>query len=93
MENPVIQWTPVIAASGLELYRGEKFPRWRGNLFAGGLAGKKLVRMELSGAAVAKQEVLLAETGRIRDVRVFDDGYLYVVYDQPGKVVRLVPTE
>jgi glucose/arabinose dehydrogenase len=93
MENPVIQWTPVIAASGLELYRGDKFPRWRGNLFAGGLAGKKLVRMELSGAAVAKQEILLAETGRIRDVRAFDDGYLYVVYDEPGKVVRLVPAE
>ena len=93
MQDPVIQWTPVIAASGLELYRGDKFPRWNGNLFAGGLAGKKLVRMELSGTAVAKQEVLLADTGRIRDVRVFDDGFLYIVYDEPGQLVRLVPAE
>ena len=91
MENPVVQLTPVIAASGLALYRGDQFPRWRGSLFAGGLVGQRLVRLELKGASVAKQEVLLRETGRIRDVRSFDDGFLYVVYDEPGKVVRLVP--
>ena len=91
MEDPVVQWTPVIAASGLAIYRGDKFPRWRGNLFAGGLASKRMVRLELNGAAVTEQEVLLEGTGRIRDVRAFDDGFLYVVYDAPGKVVRLVP--
>jgi len=93
MEDPVVQWTPVIAASGLALYQGDKFPRWRGNLFAGGLAGQRLVRLDLNGPAVASQEVLLKGTGRIRDVRSFDDGFLYVVYDEPGKVVRLVPVE
>lgn len=93
MEDPVVQWTPVIAASGLALYRGDKFPRWHGNLFAGGLASKRLVRMELGGTAVTQQEILLQDTGRIRDVRTFDDGFLYIVYDEPGKVVRLVPTD
>ena len=93
MEDPVVQWTPVIAASGLALYRGDKFPRWRGNLFAGGLASEKLVRMELNGAAVTEQEIVLQDTGRIRDVRAFDDGFLYLVYDEPGNVVRLVPTD
>lgn len=93
MEDPVVQWTPVIAASGLALYRGDKFPRWRGNLFAGGLASEKLVRMELDGTAVTKQEIVLKDTGRIRDVREFDDGFLYLVYDEPGKVVRLVPAD
>lgn len=93
MEDPVVQWTPVIAASGLELYRGDKFPRWRGNLFAGGLASKRLVRMELNGAVVTRQEILLGGNARIRDVREFDDGFLYVVYDEPGKVVRLVPAD
>jgi aldose sugar dehydrogenase len=93
MEDPVVQWTPVIAASGLALYRGDQFPRWRGNLFAGGLASERVVRIELNGAAVTEQEVLLQGTGRIRDVRSFDDGFLYIVYDEPGKVVRLVPAE
>lgn len=93
MEDPVVQWTPVIAASGLALYQGDKFPRWRGNLFAGGLAGQRIVRLPMNGPAVTSQEILLKGTGRIRDVRSFDDGFLYVVYDQPGKVVRLVPAE
>ncbi|MFM8809159.1 MAG: PQQ-dependent sugar dehydrogenase, partial [Chthoniobacterales bacterium] len=93
MEDPVVQWTPVIAASGLSLYRGDKFPRWRGNLFAGGLASEKLVRLELNGAAVTEQEIVLQDAGRIRDVREFDDGFLYLVYDEPGKVVRRVPAE
>ncbi|MEY3479424.1 MAG: hypothetical protein RIQ71_199 [Verrucomicrobiota bacterium] len=91
MEDPVVQWTPVIAASGLALYRGDKFPQWSGNLFAGGLASKRLVRMELDGAAVTRQEIVLQDTGRVRDVRAFDDGFLYVVCDEPGKVLRLVP--
>jgi len=91
MEDPIVDWTPVIAASGLALYQGDKFPRWRGNLFAGGLAGQRLVRLIMAGPAVTAQEVLLKDTGRIRDVRSFGDGFLYVVYDQPGKVVRLVP--
>jgi len=91
MEDPVVQWTPVIAASGLAVYQGDQFPRWRGNLFAGGLAGQRIVRLSMNGPAVTSQEVLLKGTGRIRDVRSFDDGFLYVVYDQPGKVVRLIP--
>ncbi|MBE2180827.1 MAG: PQQ-dependent sugar dehydrogenase [Chthoniobacterales bacterium] len=93
MEDPIVQWTPVIAASGLELYKGGKFPRWRGNLFAGGLAGQKLVRIQLNGTAVTRQENLLENTGRIRDVRTFDDGFLYVLYDEPGQLVRLVPAD
>jgi glucose/arabinose dehydrogenase len=40
---------------------------------------------------VAHQEMLLQGQGRIRDVRCFDDGFVYVIYDQPGKIVRLVP--
>ena len=93
MEDPVLQWTPVIAASGLVLYGGDKFPRWRGNLFAGGLASERVVRLELEGAAVTGQEVLLQGSGRVRDVRAFDDGFLYIVYDEPGKIVRLVPAD
>ncbi len=93
MEDPVVQWTPVIAASGLEFYRGDKFPRWRGNLFAGGLAGQKLVRIQLNGTVVTRQENLLEKAGRIRDVRSFSDGNLYVLYDEPGQLVRLVPAD
>jgi glucose/arabinose dehydrogenase len=42
---------------------------------------------------VTGQEIVLQDTGRIRDVRAFEDGFLYLVYDEPGKVVRLVPAD
>lgn len=91
MEQPITYWTPSLGASGLTVYHGDKFPEWEGNIFAGALALTKIVRVKLDGQKVAEQEDILKGTGRIRDLRVFDDGYLYVVYDNPGKVVRLVP--
>lgn len=93
MEPPVIHWTPSIAVGGMDFYVGEKFPQWRGNLFVTALAGQKLVRLTMNGDRVLGQEDLLVGSGRIRDVRVMTDGFIYLVYDSPGKLVRLVPAD
>lgn len=97
MEPPVVHWTPSLAVSGLDIYDGEAFPRWKGNLFVGALAGQRLVRLEQEGEKIRHQEVLLSGTGRIRDVRCFDDGLITVVYDDSpdggGKVIRLRPVQ
>lgn len=42
-------------------------------------------------AACAKK--IKARTGRIRDVLYLDDDDLYVIYDDPGRIIRLVPAE
>jgi glucose/arabinose dehydrogenase len=91
MEQPVTYWTPSIAVCGIDFYSGDAFPKWKGNLFVSALAHNKLVRVVLENGKVAHQEMLLQGQGRIRDVRCFDDGFVYVIYDQPGKIVRLVP--
>ena len=91
MEQPAVYWVPSIAACGLAVYHGNRFPKWEGNLFSGALAHQKIVRIKLNGEKVVEQEILLEKTGRVRDVRCFDDGYLYVLYEQPGRIVRLVP--
>lgn len=91
LEPPVLHWTPSIAVCGMDFYTGDAFPKWKGNLFVTALAHEKLVRLELDGQKVARQEILLKGTGRIRDVRCFDDGCLYVIYDEPGRIVRLTP--
>lgn len=93
-EPPVTHWTPSIAVSGLDFYSGDQFPGWKGNLFVGALAHQKIVRLELdAGNRVTHQESLLERNGRIRDVRDLGDGALYVVYDEPGRIVRLVSGE
>lgn len=94
MEQPVTYWVPSIAVSAIEFYHGDRFPKWKGDLFAGALAHQKLVRMELGeNNTVTHQEILLEKSGRIRDIQCLRDGAITIVYDDPGKIVRLVPAD
>ncbi len=94
MEPPDHVWVPSIAPSGLVLYRGTRFPDWRGSLFVGAL-GQQLVRLTLDGTHVVNSEQLLQRRGRIRDVRQGPDGYLYVAFENregaTTSIVRLEP--
>ena len=91
MEQPVIYWTPSIAACGLAFYDGDVFPRWKHDFFAGGLKSQELRRLRVQDRKVVEQEVVLKGSGRVRDVKMAPDGYLYVVFNDPDKLVRLVP--
>lgn len=93
MEQPVYYWDPVIAPSGMEFYTGAAFPEWKGNIFVGGLASQRLVRLVMKDGRVAGEEHLLTDRGsRIRDVRQGPDGLLYVVTDESnGELLRIAP--
>jgi len=95
MENPVNVWVPSIGISGMALYTGDKFPGWKGSLFAGGLSGEQLVRLTMDGQQVTNVEQMVQRMGRIRDVRQGPDGYVYVAFEDrggaPTSVVRLEP--
>ena len=95
MEQPVRYWVPSIAPSGMAFYTGDLFPAWRGNLFAGALAGQLLVRLELDGDKVTKEERLLRELReRIRDVRQGPDGALWLATDSAsGRILRVAPAK
>ena len=81
MEQPVHVWVPSIATSGLMVYGGDKFPGWRGNIFAGGMAGEQLVRLTMDGRRVMNTELLAQRMGRVRDVREGPDGFIYLAID------------
>jgi glucose/arabinose dehydrogenase len=93
MEQPVYYWDPVIAPSGATFVSGKLFPEWRGNLLAGGLASKALVRLVLKGDKVVGEERLLTDRGeRIRDVVEGPDGAIWMVTDaEKGKLLRVAP--
>ncbi|KAB2850790.1 MAG: PQQ-dependent sugar dehydrogenase [Hyphomicrobiaceae bacterium] len=95
MEQPIHHWTPSIAPSGLAFYTGDRFPAWRGNAFAGALAGQLLARLELDGERVVHEERMLQGLrARIRDVRQGPDGYLYLLTDESdGRLLRVRPPE
>ena len=93
MEPPLLHWTPSIAPSGMAFYTGTGFPRWRGDLFVGALAGRHLRRIVLRGRTVVLQEALLEDRlGRIRDVRQGPDGRLWLLTDERrGALYRIEP--
>ncbi len=88
MEQPLHKWVPSIAPSGMAFYEGDKFPAWRGNLLVGALKDQMLARLELDGEKVTKEERLIKNAiGRIRDVRVGPDGYVYLLTDESNGVL------
>lgn len=93
MEQPVIHWTPSIAVSSIDVYTGDAFPKWQGNLLVGSLAAQELRRLEIDGTTVTRQEVLFKNVGRIRDVVVGPDGFVYLALHGPDRIARLVPAQ
>ncbi len=93
MEQPLFYWDPSIAPSGAMFYTGDKFPKWRGHLFTGALAGQLLARLEMrNGQVIGETRMLEREGERIRDVVQGPDGYIYLLTDdREGKLLRLVP--
>jgi glucose/arabinose dehydrogenase len=99
-EPPVIYWVPSISVSGLTFYTGDKLPKWKGDLFVGGLR-----KGEIPGTGQLdrvlfndKMEELRRETllsdlhQRIRDVKQGPDGLIYVATDeQQGAILRIEP--
>jgi Glucose/sorbosone dehydrogenases len=102
MESPIVYYTPAIAPSGIVFYTGTRYPAWKNNLFVSALAGQQLRRLETSGDEVTHQELVFNQFGRVHDVIIGPDGYLYVTLQLPGQslsqstpgmVARLIPVQ
>ena len=102
IEPPVIYWTPSIAVSGMAFYTGDRFPRWKGNVFVGamrfgeipGTGHLQRIVLNSKGEDVRREMILFELRQRIRDVRQGPDGLLYLLTDEnPGAVLRIEPTE
>lgn len=86
-----------IAPSDLCFLEGNKYQGWNRNrnLFVGALrkTGPFLYRMELKNNKLIGEEEILEGIGRVRDVKMGADGLLYVMTEDTGLVVRLIPVE
>lgn len=93
MIDPVYEFLPTHAPSGLAMVTSDRFPAWKGNLLAGGLRPERIRRLLIMDNEVIHDEELLTfEIGRIRDVREGPDGYIYVVTDEdPGGLYVIRP--
>jgi glucose/arabinose dehydrogenase len=93
LEQPVLFWTPSIAPCGMTFVTGDRYKQWQNNLLVGSLRFQYLERVVISGHSVIHREKLLEGIGRVRNVVMGPDGFIYVAIEDPGKIVRLIPME
>jgi glucose/arabinose dehydrogenase len=102
MDNPRMHWVPSISPSSIMFYTGDKFPKWKNNLFVGSLTQTELIRVAFKQPSQAeKREPLLVPLQqRIRDVQQGPDGFIYVATERTfrgdavdGMVLRIEPAD
>ncbi|WP_339697464.1 PQQ-dependent sugar dehydrogenase [uncultured Roseivirga sp.] len=89
MEQPVTYWVPSIAPCGMAFVQDAKYTGWDGDLIVGSLKFSYLVRCVIENDKVVRQEKIAEGIGRVRNVEMGNDGYLYVGVEGKG-LYRLV---
>ncbi len=64
---------------------------WKNKLLVGALKYEEVRLLNVEDDRVMHQEVILKGAGRVRDVSTGPDGAIYVVLNNPGKVIRMSP--
>ena len=84
-EQPLFYYLPSEAISPLEIYRGDLFTDWDGDLLVGALKGKHVSRLDLDGNIVRSEYPILREIDdRIRDIKVAPDGTVWILGQTTG---------
>jgi glucose/arabinose dehydrogenase len=90
LKQPAHYWDPSIAPSGLMIYSGKLWPKWRGNLFVGSLKFDYISR--LAGSTLSEVEQLSGpETERVRDIVEAPDGSIWFISVGNGAIYRMTP--
>jgi aldose sugar dehydrogenase len=102
MDNARMFWVPSISPSSIMFYTGDKFPRWKNNLFVGALTTAQLIRVAFAqpNQAERREGLLIPMRVRIRDVQQSPDGYIYVATEgssggnaSDGMVLKIEPAD
>jgi len=100
MESPLVVWIPSIAASGMAVYTGDRFARWKGNVFVGGMRSGEIpgtghlerIVFNARTEELRREAMLVELRQRIREVRQGPDGLLYLLTDEDdGALLRIEP--
>lgn len=99
-ESPLVTWIPSIAASGMTVYTGDRFPAWKGSVFVGamrmgeinGTGHLQRIAFNDKMEEVRRESMLGELRQRIREVRQAPDGLLYLLTDEDdGALLRIEP--
>lgn len=88
---PVHYYTPSIAPCGMAFLKSEPYPNMDGYLAIGALVLQHLNISKIAQDAVTAEGRYFVSQGRIRNVAVAPDGYLYFANESNGTLYQLYP--
>jgi glucose/arabinose dehydrogenase len=89
MEQPLHYWVPSIAPSGMAFVTGDRYAGWENDLLVGSLKYSYIKLVHLDGREVTGEQDIIKNIGRVRDVRMGPDGFIYASIEGTG-LVRVV---
>ena len=99
-EQPVVIWIPSIAISGMAFYTGDRLPKWKGDVFVGGMRTGEIpgtghlerILFNENMEELRRESLLTDLRQRIRDVRQGPDQLIYLLTDaDEAAVLRIEP--
>ena len=89
--DPYYYWTPSIAPSGMVMIKSsEIYSDWNNTLLLGSLSFRYLERLEFDNSGIIMREKLFPRIGRVRDVNLSPDGYVYISVEGEG-IFKILP--
>jgi glucose/arabinose dehydrogenase len=79
--EPLANWTPTIAVSGMEYYDSDSIPQWKNSLLVCTLKDETLYQLKLnaSGSQITEEKTFFrSDYGRLRDVCAAPNGKVYL---------------
>ncbi|MFL2632055.1 MAG: PQQ-dependent sugar dehydrogenase [Candidatus Marisimplicoccus sp.] len=89
--DPYYYWTPSIAPSGMVLIKSSKiYSDWNNTLLVGSLSFRYLERLKFDDSGITMREKLFPRIGRVRDVNLSPEGFVYLSVEGEG-IFKILP--
>ena len=92
-KGPETYWVPSIAPCGMTMITNDKYGDWKGDVLIGSLRFDYVNKVSIKDDVILGEEQLFPKIGRVRNVEMGPDGFLYVAVEDPGRVYKMVPVQ
>jgi glucose/arabinose dehydrogenase len=97
VKEPIKNWTPTAAVSGLDYYNKDLIPQWKNSLLVVALKNSRLYQMKLDASFTSitqTNEYFTNVYGRMRDICISPEGKVFICTSNGGngdKIIEISP--
>jgi aldose sugar dehydrogenase len=100
--DATVLWIPSIAVSSIAFYTGDRLPKWKGDVFVGGMRYGEIpgtgqlhrILINKNLEELRREPLLVDLRRRFRDVKQGRDGLLYLLTDgEEGAILKIEPAD